>query len=160
MGELVELVFESVVPATAEALLKDILESSGGCKGVDIDGRASTGSMSAERIISSIEWCATVRLTTYDVPNVGTVPDVALRLLKTREGDFDVEFNLDTDDVPRMNRLTSGLHTLAANYAKRHSISQYYAGLEPAADKATRIFTGEALGPLRFPGSSDEIAPT
>lgn len=151
MGQLIELVFESATPATAGALLQDLVSASGGVHAVEVDGNNVPADINVARLVSSMGFCATVRLVGFDIPTVGVVPDVALRLLKTGKDCFDVEFNLDVDDVAQLISLASGLHSLARGLAQRHSVGSYFAGLEPAADEDTRLFTGESLGPFQFP---------
>ncbi len=151
MGQLIELVFEAATPETAHGLLRDLVDASEGVRDVQVDGASVATDMSVGELIFSTRACATVRLVGFDLPMVGVVADVALRLLKTRDDRFDVEFNFDADDVSELAMLAPGLHSLARRLGRLHPVPGYFAGLEPAADEDTRLFTGESLGPLRFP---------
>jgi hypothetical protein len=150
MGQLVEVVFESVPSLTAEALMHDIIALSDGVCGIDVDGKSVLVGTSAGELVASGVSCAAVRLA-HVTMECGAVPNVGLRLLRTGDDRFDVELNVDLDDVDSPAALASALHALARGLAGRNAVTSYFAGLEPAADEDTRLFTGETEGPLRFP---------
>jgi hypothetical protein len=150
MGHLMELVFECSAAAQAGALLDELVGTSGGVRAIEMDGEGASPDITANKLVSSTRSCATIRLSGLEIPLVGMIPDVALRLLMHGGERVDVEVNFDIDDVSQVSDLVPGLHNLARRLGARHVVVDYYAGLEPAVDDDTRIFSGESLGPLRF----------
>ncbi|MCG8554618.1 MAG: hypothetical protein MJD61_04915 [Proteobacteria bacterium] len=75
--------------------------------------------------------------------------DVHVRCLRY-DGDFyDVEINFRLKDsvAPSTKALVEALHAFACRLADHAGVESYFAGLEPAADEDTRIFTGKDEGP-------------
>ncbi|WAS96430.1 hypothetical protein [Nannocystis punicea] len=149
MGQIVEVVFESVAPNTAATLLHDVIATSSDVRGIDVDGKSVSSGASARELVGSGASCVSVRLSDATM-GCRLVPNVGLRLLKTGDDCYDVEVNLDLDDVDEPSTIASALHDFARDLARRNDVASYFAGLEPAADEDTRIFTGETQGPLRF----------
>lgn len=80
--------------------------------------------------------------------------DVHVRLLCYDDTIYDVELNFRIRDAtaPSYNALVAALYHFAHNLAKAHGVGAYYAGLDPAIDEDTRMFTGKEKGPyFRLP---------
>ena len=74
---------------------------------------------------------------------------VHLRILRYEDSQFDLEMNFELGDVPHQMRskLAAALHHFAKLHSDAAGVQNYYAGLEPAVDEDTRIFTGKETGP-------------
>jgi len=117
--------------------------------GIDVEGEDVAVCVSASELVSLGASWAFVRLA--DAAMAGLrVPNVGLRLLKTGDNLYDVEVNLDLDDIDDPPALTSALFAFAQDLAKRNDVTSYFAGLELASDENTRLFTGVKSGPYRF----------
>ncbi|MCC6997779.1 MAG: hypothetical protein IT370_24390 [Deltaproteobacteria bacterium] len=149
MSQLIELVFDGVSMAVAERLLDDLLARTSGACSAEIDGVPLAGPAHGRALVGAIKEFAWVRLGTFVLPGLGPVANVALRVLHLGAV-WDVELNLDLDDVAAPELLTDALHELAQTLAERHDVACYYAGLEPAIDEDTRLFTGPVRGPIHL----------
>lgn len=152
MGQLIELVFEAMPSSTAEAMLTEVLKLATRLDSARIDDSEVTD-CSARDVIGTVSFSATLRLNGLHLGKMGIIPNVNVRILRLPAG-IDLELNLDLDDVADLDLLANELHWLARELAGQPSTIHYFAGLEPAADEDTRIFTDEMVGPLRFPASS------
>ncbi|MEL6338573.1 MAG: hypothetical protein AAFQ65_01560 [Myxococcota bacterium] len=77
------------------------------------------------------------------------IANARLRVLAYDGGPFDVELNFDLDeqrDLPRAD-LQRDLRIYVTCLAAKHDIARFFAGLEPAVDEHTRLFTGDEVGP-------------
>lgn len=144
-----ELVFDGTSMAAAGGLLVDILARARGVHSVQIDGAPLAAPPDGRDLIASVVNFATIRIGEFVLPALGTITDAAIRVLHV-DAAWDVELNFDLDDLAAPELLTSALHEFARTLAERHGVTLYYAGLEPAVDEDTRLFTGLVLGPLRL----------
>ena len=89
-----------------------------------------------------------IRLEDMKAGNV-TLPSVLLRLVKYNEL-FDVDFNFDVDELKNTNAalVMSQLHGYAKQISGNFNVWNFFGGMEPAADKNTRYFTNQIVGPL------------
>jgi len=73
-----------------------------------------------------------------------------VRVLCYGDSIYDVEINFVICDVrpSALGRLAPDLQTFAIKLTEGIGSASFFAGLEPACDKDTRIFTGKKLGPL------------
>lgn len=156
MSQLVELVFDGASLAAAGGLLDDLLARTRGAHSVEIDGVPLESPTHGQDQFACISGFAWIRLGELLLPELAPIANAALRILRVGEV-WDVELNLDLDDVAAPELLTGALHELARTLAERHGVTLYYAGLEPAVDEDTRLFTGLTLGPFRL--SALPIAP-
>lgn len=82
------------------------------------------------------------------------IDNAHVRILCYEVSVYDVELNFvleDTNLKPK-RLLHSILHRFALELADEHGVHNCYAGLEPAVDKETRLFTNEMTGPLFLEG--------
>ena len=149
MSYLVELVFDGTSMAAAAGLLDDLLARLSATPAVDVDGVLMASAPRGHDLVASIKAYASIPPGEFWLPNFGPVPDVAFRVLNV-DGAWDVELNFDLDDLTAPELLTSPLHAFARTLAERHGVTLYYAGLEPAVDEDTRLFTGLVVGPIRI----------
>ena len=79
---------------------------------------------------------------------VGTVvlPDALLRMVKYDDC-FDVDCSFDAFIIRGQ---VTDLHAAVLALSERFEVRTCFAGLEPATDRDTRIFTDRELGPLRM----------
>lgn len=149
MGQLLEVVFEGLQNAAAQNLVDDIISRSVGVACAMLEGDDHDPSISVSDLLSCVSGTMLL-LRRMDLPGYGPLEDVSLRLLKAEES-IDVELGIDLDNVERLRALEDALFCFAAELAERHAVPRYYAGLEPAADEETRLFTGREKGPFQFP---------
>lgn len=152
MAQLLELVFESATKARAAELMQDLATVSGSEYAVICDGKTILPETSLNKLLSDTHSCAAMRFLDFAMPGIGVVPGVVVRVLKTAEDLFDIEVSLDLDDVEHLENFAPALCRFASGLAQRHRIRNFFAGLEPACDHDTRIFTQESLGPLELQG--------
>jgi hypothetical protein len=150
MGQLVEIVFESVPPTTATAIVRDIIMMSNDVRSIDVDGTAVSVDLNAKELVSFDASVVFVRLSNINIDG-RQILNVGLRLLKTDIERYDIEISFDLDVIDKPSTLVPTLHSFAQDLAKRYCVIDYFGGLEPAVDENTRIFTGEVEGPFRFP---------
>lgn len=131
MSQLIELVFEGLTRAQAFALLSELGNPPG-----------------AEPIASG--GVAESKLDALPLPGSSVLRDVHLRRLPDAEGRFDVELNFSLESVEgrRGADLQQALFDFARRLAETVGARHYFAGLEPARDIETRLFTGTTLGPI------------
>ncbi|MCP4614420.1 MAG: hypothetical protein GY845_37530 [Planctomycetes bacterium] len=77
---------------------------------------------------------------------------VHLRILRYEGTIFDIELNFTINDIKNdyNANFVEAFQDFANKCANKVGIQSYYAGLEPAADLDTRIFTGNERGPYRM----------
>lgn len=75
--------------------------------------------------------------------------NVHVRLLRYDQNVYDVELNFRFGQSEETSKrvLIAALFEFAAKLADANGITTYFAGLEPASDKDTRLFTGREEGP-------------
>jgi len=73
-----------------------------------------------------------------------------VRVLCYGDSIYDLEINFAIQDIDpqERSRLANDLQDYASKLANSIGSTVFFAGLEPASDEDTRIFTGEQLGPL------------
>ncbi len=150
MGQLIELVFESATKTRAAELLQDLATASRSEYALICDGKTILPDTSLNKLLSDIHSCAAMRFLSFAMPDIGMVSAVVVRVLKTAEDLFDIEVSLDLDDVEHLENFAPALCRFASRLAQRHRIRNFFAGLEPACDHDTRIFSQESLGPLEL----------
>ena len=67
--------------------------------------------------------------------------------------DVEVNFTVGDADARSKSELQSNLHSFSLELAGECGVQTCYAGLEPAADEGTRIFTNENAGPVFLKGA-------
>ena len=150
MGQLVELVFEEIPSTVVTPLVGDPLRLSTFVCGIEADGESLPRQTDAGTVVSSLAHCAVIRLEQATIGDA-VISNPSIRLLRIDDAWFDVELNFDLDDIDNPRIFADGLHSVARQLAERHSIERYFAGLEPAANEETRLFTGINKGPFYFP---------
>ncbi len=80
-----------------------------------------------------------------------------LRILRYAGSTYDIELNFIVSGAVDPG-LDEALHSYASRIAYVVGAPSYYAGLEPARDEDTRLFTGVVPGPLRLVRSGPEPA--
>jgi hypothetical protein len=77
------------------------------------------------------------------------LPVILLRCLKYGSK-FDVDFSFDMVAVENIvvDDLMRNVHCFVQEIAKSAFVENFYGGMEPASDKATRYFTNQVIGPL------------
>lgn len=152
MGQLLEVVFEGLQISAAQDLVNEIVARSAGVARAVLEGDDCDPGISVADLLGRVSGAALLLLHSMDLPKYGEIADVSVRLLRS-EGSIDVELGMDLDDVERPRALEDALFSFTVGMAERHEVSRYYAGLEPAADEDTRLFTGREKGPFQFPTS-------
>ncbi|NGX46974.1 MAG: hypothetical protein K1000chlam3_00343 [Chlamydiae bacterium] len=72
----------------------------------------------------------------------------SLNIIKEK-GCYDFILILDLDKTKSSHlKITEGLFAFSKEFATKYSVEIFYAGLEPAIDSETRIFTKHKLGPI------------
>lgn len=134
MGQLVELVFEGVSQ-------RQVLELCTALK----DRESASRLLTAAQQNSLGEIC----LPKLFLSSSLVLLNAHLRVFAYEEGPFDVEVNFDLNEqtAPGRAELQEGLRDYSSRLAARLGVSKFFAGLEPASDEVTRIFTGEVAGP-------------
>jgi hypothetical protein len=130
-NELFELVFEELPEAVALSIASELA-------GHAIEAR----SPEAETLDEEIEQLKISDSVVIKRPHV--------RVLCYGDRIYDVELNFSLADVDELvpGRLSVDLQTFAACLVKPFDSVSFFAGLEPASDEDTRIFTNEEMGPL------------
>jgi hypothetical protein len=129
--EIIELVFERVDEASAVSLSNRILEN-------------------PVRVPTEEEGVSEVEIQRLSLGGNLNLNRVHLRILRYEGTCFDVELNFALDDVDGHFHAVLGeaLHRFANRHADAIGVQSYYAGLEPAVDEDTRLFTGSEKGPF------------
>lgn len=149
MGQIVEAVFENLRRGQAAELVSALLASSAKVIDVTVDGeRMDLGRELRPTQFKDADW-SFIRLPTMRLRPDFEVANVGIRMVNHAAG-TDVELSTDLDDVAQPRRLQEALFERAKALATAHGVESYFAGLEPAADEATRIFTRETLGPTQL----------
>jgi hypothetical protein len=155
MENLVEMVFEDVNKEYVIPLLERLIFLSDAIIGIDCsegviinhDGKLDV--ISLEKAINfDGDICVFIRLSELRIEGI-IFHSVLVRLLKY-ENMYDIDFNLNLDEIVRKDEtfLIGEIHQFAMKISNEYKIGSFYAGLEPASDKATRYFTEGEIGPL------------
>ena len=150
MGQIVELVFEIETPADAGQLILAMLGEPMQDRDIEVEGQLYRNLASIPELIAAKPEALYVRPSPIVIDEIGVVQKVGIRAVKTAEG-FDVELSIDLDEIAELVTLVRALFSFAQRLASVHGAKTFYAGLEPACDLDTRIFTENTLGPFRFP---------
>lgn len=128
--ELFELVFEGLEDVTAASLSSALL-------GTDV------------RLPTKQEGLREVALESLPLQPGITLGDVHVRFLRYDDDVYDVEvnFRLRNATAPSHDAVVEALYGFAASLAEANGIDAYFAGIEPALDEDTRMFTGKERGP-------------
>lgn len=148
MGQLVELVFEGIDIAGARALASFVVERGTGIIEMQVDGVVFETSGKPLTLPGGFD-SLFVRLKALSLGDEVQAPNAGIRSFRYGSK-FDLEVNVDLDDVQDPHRFAHALFDFAQDAAKRFGIVDYFAGLEPASDADTRIFTRSEHGPLRL----------
>jgi hypothetical protein len=150
---LIELVFESVPSPALNALLAHII---GAAYPIEITHSelgaidAGGGTIDYLRLAATSEEPASVFIKVPDLA-IGSA-SVARPLIQilSADGTMDVVLSLSCCDIADDQRPTfaDSLKEAAVELAERNGIISFHCGLEPAADLATRLFTGAVSGPI------------
>jgi len=132
---LIDLVFEDVSESQAEMLCKRLVGEEGPAL-VAMAGSAETG-------------LANVKLDTFRVSE-DVVLGYTLVTVRRYDGHLDVEldFELGEAKAPSQRHVQDALHAFAMSVANEVSAQTYYAGMDPAHDEETRLFTNTIVGPM------------
>lgn len=146
MSELIELVFEGQTEAVAVALLIDVLLEASCLQTTSIDGQQLETPLAPAVLVRRIESIGSLRLSSLKLPDGSIISEPIIRIIRCKDG-FDVEINWLLSAGPGVTALQFGLHDFANQIALKYGVLVYYAGLDPAIDTDTRIFTGAHSGP-------------
>lgn len=148
MGQVIELVFEGMDIGKARELAIFVISCSRGVVDMTVD-TAVAQSEAPQSIPSSFD-SLFIRLKALCFSEGVEVPNVGIRSFRY-DSQYDLEINVDLDDVENMERLVDVTFEFAQGAAAVLGIENYFAGLEPASDVDTRLFTMSARGPLHLP---------
>lgn len=131
--EIIELVFEGLAEDAALRLSSQLLN------------RRILARSSDDRTLEE-------ELPTLEVSKRVLIKRPHVRLLCYRDSIYDLEINFSVRDVEQTepNSFTADLQSFAMKLSKPIGPVEFFARLDPANDKDTRIFTGEKLGPLKL----------
>lgn len=128
-NELFELVFEGLDRSAAEGLARDLGHSL--------------------QPLSEGDGVQEVSVEELDLGGGAVLHDAHLRFLRYDGVAYDVEVNFKRRQAEAASSsvLIAALFDFAAKLAEANGVETYFAGLEPASDEETRIFTGREKGP-------------
>ncbi len=131
VNELFELVFEGLTEEDALRIAEKLLQRSIGSQ------------MTVDNTLD-------VELPKLAISDQLEIERPHVRVLCYGESIYDVEINFVICDVKplALSRLAPALQAFAINLTEGISSPSFFAGLDPACDQDTRIFTGTKLGPL------------
>jgi hypothetical protein len=131
--EIIELVFEGLAEDAALRLSSQLLN------------RRILARSSNDRTLEE-------ELPTLEISKRVLIKRPHVRLLCYGDSIYDLEINFLVRDVEQTepDSLTADLQSFAMKLSKPIGPVEFFAGLDPASDKDTRIFTGEKLGPLKL----------
>lgn len=128
-NELFELVFEGLENVTAASLSSALL-------GTDV------------QLPTKQEGLREIALESLPLQPGIALGDVHVRLLRYDDVyDVEVNFRLRHATAPSHDAVVDALYGFAASLAEANGIDAYFAGIEPASDEDTRMFTGKERGP-------------
>jgi hypothetical protein len=144
---LIEAVFEQCSADTAATLLEQLTEGATGLE-IVVDGEGPL-SVSLGEFVGRLDvrhtW-GTVKISSLRMEAL-TIQQVCITVLRTVPG-YDVSFTFELRDAMPYHGVASRLHAWAQAVVQGQQVGTYYAGLEPAEDKETRLFTEGGAGPL------------
>jgi hypothetical protein len=157
MGQVVELVFETKTPAQAARLVHALLRGVEQRRYFEVDGQPCSDANRIPELLVVNPAVLLVLPSPVEIGELGSVPNVGIRVVWV-PGGFDVEMSVDLDDIDDPGALAGAMFSEAQRLAAAHGVESFYAGLEPACDRETRIFTGNEIGPYRLPRSGGGAA--
>ena len=138
MRQLIEIVFEGLTSEQAAELC---------CR---------LGGAQAAKLLEEIEHksdgVAEMALEGLPISETTMLAGVHLRLLRYEPGPLDVELSFELEDVRGAQGMNfqRSLRDFSKAAAEAVGVVTYFAGLEPAVDEKTRLFTGPELGPIHL----------
>lgn len=138
MTQLIELIFERITPEQAIDLLTQV-------------GGVEAGKYFSRKIGDPSDGVVDFAVESVEIAHDSILNDVHLRLLRYNDC-LDVEVNFEMESVTGKGgyEFQRDLCDFASSVAENSGVSTYFGGLEPAADKDTRLFTGLLLGPVKL----------
>jgi hypothetical protein len=148
VGHLLEAVFASIGRIAVKAIMRDLAEQGNVQDSIAIDGIDAddiTPEVAIDRVVT---YCA-FGFGRFAFSNRASIENVVASAYLDLDS-WSLEFTMDTADIHEGGSFTEELHGWATALARKHGINDFYAGLEPADDLDTRLFTGSSRGPLRL----------
>jgi hypothetical protein len=150
MGHLIELVFDEMPSPTAEGIVSSLVSFAEVCLSAAADGVERERNASVLGLVRGASSVVSAMFQRMTLPGYGELKNVAIRVLKSGDR-TDVELNVNLSEVERPRAFAEALFLFAARVSELNGAASYYAGLEPAVDEDTRLFTGNKRGPYQFP---------
>ena len=155
MGELYEIVLEEVPTKSLFLVLNKLTAYGSSLVRSEIQGDESfdlqidwnnseTFERIVEKIISGFALIGEIR--TIDIGGL-FLRNSGLRVIYY-ENKFDIEVNFKAENNTDLN--AEKLSSFFCRLCKDFNVVQTFAGIEPASDQETRIFTGTKLGPIEL----------
>lgn len=152
MGQVVELVFEGIDIGKARRLLSFVAERGRGSVEATVDGMPSEH-IDGSRLAVPLKFASlSIRLREFRLGHNIVAPNATIRSF-CYGAHFDVEVSFDLDDISSVGCFADALFDFAQRAAAAYGVEMYFAGLEPATDVDTRIFTTSSRGPFNLAGS-------
>lgn len=151
MSELIEIVFEDVKKHALTSFVAELSDYGRAVKDYRLlsehGENVKTDWQDYASVLNIIEKITDgslfVNLISLDMGEI-TLSGCALRVIRYDDR-FDLEISFDSEDAPLYEYMVP---RFASEMAERYQVENFYAGIEPAADEETRLFTRDKPGPL------------
>lgn len=157
MGQLIEIEFEGLSPDSLFKLYKELLnhlsdnehlQAGDDCykvQDVSLD-------LMKELFARDSNYILTVDADYLKLGNT-KINSPRINFSKYDGSKFEMNFNFELEMVDSIseNECIKALHSFATRLAQKHSVVNYFCGLDPVVDEDTRFFTNEKVGPFSLP---------
>jgi hypothetical protein len=161
MNYLIELVFENVFFNHMSQMIKELSQEGKQITNYSLQAdweiKGEINWHSADSITQILNqstnngWALFINLTELNLKQ-SRIKNCTLQILQY-DSQYDININFNLDDI-RFRDSTDFIENLmkfARKIAFKYGIQHYFAGLEPADDEETRLFTNGKKGPLTLP---------
>ena len=160
MKNLIEIVFENILFDALGDLIKNLSSSGKSIKNYSLSADWELeGDINWHSAISinqafkkhTTGWSFSINLNALNI-NTLIIKNCTLQVLHY-DSQYDINIHFDLEDIYLQNHtdFVTTLMILSKNIALKYGIKDYFAGLEPACDEDTRLFTNDNKGPLTIP---------
>ncbi len=150
MEEVIEFVCEGVPRKSSAALFMHLLSNSAEVVSFECtESVAGSNAATSEIVDAAVDASMNLSvMANVRALRIGTLmlPNALVRMVKYDDC-FDVDCSFDAAAIKGQ---VMGLHAAVLDLSERFEVKACFAGLDPAADNDTRLFTDREIGPLKM----------
>jgi hypothetical protein len=164
MNYLIEIIFENVFFDAIGQLIRELTQAGKNITNYSLNADwemedkidwHSADSINRALNKGTTGWSFFINLSELNIIKPLSIKNCSIQILQY-DSKYDVGINFNWEDICLRDStdVTETLMTFSRKMAFKYGIRHYFAGLEPACDEETRLFTHGRRGPLNLPTPS------